>query len=62
MITIKISGRKTVKTLKKEFKTAFDARTEKQNDILVAKRQKYNGMAWSPKGSLAITLVTASYY
>ena len=25
MITLKISGRKTVKTLKKEFKTAFDA-------------------------------------
>jgi len=36
-------------------------RTEKQNDILVAKRQKYNGVSWSSKGSLAITLITASY-
>ena len=43
-------------------KTIGSGRTEKQNDILVAKRQKYNGMAWSPKGSLAITLVTANYY
>lgn len=43
-------------------KTIGSGRTEKENDILVAKRQKYNGMAWSPKGSLAITLVTASYY
>ena len=42
-------------------KTIGSGRTEKQNDILVAKRQKYNGMAWSPKGSLAITLITASY-
>ena len=42
-------------------KTIGSGRTEKQNDILVAKRQKYNGMAWSPKGSIAITLVTASY-
>ncbi len=43
-------------------KTIGSGRTEKQNDILVAKRQKYNGMAWSPKGSLAITLLTASFY
>lgn len=42
-------------------KTIGSGRTEKKNDTLVAKRQKYNGMAWSPKGSLAITLVTANY-
>lgn len=43
-------------------KTIGSGRTEKQNDILVAKRQKYNGMSWSSNGSLAITLVAASYY
>lgn len=43
-------------------KTIGSGRTEKQNDVLVAKRQKYNGMAWSPNGSLAITLITATYY
>ena len=43
-------------------KTIGSGRTEKQNDILVAKRQKYNGMSWSSKGSLAITLITANYY
>ncbi len=43
-------------------KTIGSGRTEKQNDILVAKRQKYNGMSWSSNGSLAITLVTASFY
>lgn len=37
-------------------------RTEKANDIFVAKRQKYNGMAWTPKGSLAITLTTANMF
>jgi hypothetical protein len=35
-------------------------RTEKANDILVAKRQKYKGMAWTPNGSLAIILTTAN--
>jgi hypothetical protein len=35
-------------------------RTEKANDTLVAKRQKYNGMAWTKTGSLAITLTTAN--
>ncbi len=42
-------------------KTIGSGRTEKQNDILVAKRQKYNGMAWLPKGFLAITLVTTNF-
>ena len=42
-------------------KTIGSGRGEKQNDILVAKRQKYNGMAWSPKGATAMTLNTASY-
>jgi hypothetical protein len=35
-------------------------RTEKANDTLVAKRQKYNGMSWTKNGSLAITLTTAN--
>ncbi|TAF83749.1 MAG: hypothetical protein EAZ50_00060 [Runella slithyformis] len=35
-------------------------RTEKANDTLVAKRQKYNEMAWTKRGSLAITLTTAN--
>ena len=43
-------------------KTIGSGRTEKQNDILVAKRQKYNSMAWSSKGYLAITLVIANFY
>jgi hypothetical protein len=42
-------------------KTIGSGRVEKQNDILVAKRQKYNGMSWSPKGATAMTLNTASY-
>ena len=37
MITIKISGRKTVKTLKKEFKTAFDATLRVFIDTDIAK-------------------------
>ena len=36
MITLKISGRKTVKTLKKEFKTAFDATLRVFDDMNIA--------------------------
>jgi len=32
---------------------------EKVNDILVSYRQKYNGMSWFKKGSLALTALTA---
>jgi hypothetical protein len=42
-------------------KTIGSGRTEKQNDIIVAKRQKYNGMSWSPKGSNAMVLNNANY-
>jgi hypothetical protein len=36
-------------------------RGEKQNDLLVAERQKHNGMSWSETGSLALaTLATAA--
>jgi hypothetical protein len=34
-------------------------RGEKANDLLVAERQKHNGMSWSPSGSVALALVTA---
>ena len=34
-------------------------RTEKQNDIIVSKRQKRKGMAWSAKGSRNLAIVTA---
>lgn len=30
---------------------------EKENDILVAQRQKHNGMAWSKKGSSALAAI-----
>lgn len=33
---------------------------EKANDILVAKRQKHNGMSWSSVGSIALAQITAS--
>jgi hypothetical protein len=33
---------------------------EKANDLLVAARQKHNGMSWSNSGSLALAAVTAS--
>ena len=35
---------------------------EKSNDLLVAARQKHNGMSWSNSGSLAFTAVTAAAY
>jgi hypothetical protein len=34
-------------------------RAEKANDLLVAERQKHNGMSWSPSGSVALASVTA---
>jgi hypothetical protein len=34
-------------------------RGEKANDLLVADRQKHNGMSWSPSGSVALASVTA---
>jgi hypothetical protein len=34
-------------------------RTEKQNDIIVSKRQKRKGMSWSPKGSRDLAILTA---
>ena len=32
---------------------------EKMNDLLVANRQKHNGMSWSPEGSVALAALTA---
>jgi hypothetical protein len=34
---------------------------EKQNDIIVAKRQKEKGMSWSKTGSRNLALVTAYF-
>ena len=34
-------------------------RGEKANDLLVANRQKHNGMSWSPSRSVALASVTA---
>jgi len=35
---------------------------EKANDILVATRQKHNGMSWSNSGSIAFATLSATYY
>ena len=35
------------------------SRGEKANDLLVANRQKHNGMSWSEKGSGALAVITA---
>jgi ABC-type antimicrobial peptide transport system permease subunit len=35
---------------------------EKTNDLLVANRQKHNGMSWSNSGSIAFAAVTAASY
>jgi hypothetical protein len=36
-------------------------RGEKENDLVVATRQKYTGMGWSPTGSIALAaLATAA--
>lgn len=36
-------------------------RGEKENDLVVAQRQKHNGMSWSPPGSIALAaLATAA--
>ena len=35
-------------------------RVEKENDIVVAKRQKHNGMSWSKDGSGALATLTAT--
>ena len=33
---------------------------EKENDIVVATRQKHNGMSWSKAGSSALAIITAA--
>jgi hypothetical protein len=38
-------------------KTIGSGRGEKQNDIVVAHRQKKKGMAWSPKGSSSLAVI-----
>jgi len=31
---------------------------EKANDLVISKRQKHNGMSWSPEGSVSLAAVT----
>jgi hypothetical protein len=40
-------------------KSIGSGRMEKQNDLIVAKRQKRKGMAWSAKGARNLAIVTA---
>lgn len=40
-------------------KSIGSGRMEKQNDVIVAKRQKRKGMAWSTKGARSLAIVTA---
>jgi hypothetical protein len=40
-------------------KAIGSGRVEKQNDLIVAKRQKRKGMAWSPKGARNLAILTA---
>lgn len=40
-------------------KVIGSGRMEKQNDVIVAQRQKRKGMSWSKQGSLSLALVTA---
>lgn len=40
-------------------KVIGSGRMEKQNDVMVAQRQKRKGMSWSKNGSLSLALVTA---
>lgn len=40
--------------------TISSNRVEKENDIVVASRQKHNGMAWSDKGSGALAIIKAA--
>ena len=35
-------------------------RVEKENDLIVASRQKHNGMSWSEKGSGALAIISAA--
>ncbi|MCD4719090.1 MAG: hypothetical protein K8S13_04425 [Desulfobacula sp.] len=34
---------------------------EKMNDLVVAERQKHNGMSWSKNGSVALASITVNY-
>ena len=43
-------------------KVIGSGRMEKQNDVVVAQRQKCKGMSWSKQGSLSLAMVTAQLY
>lgn len=47
------------KKRKEAGKTIGSGRTEKQNDLIIAQRQKDEGIAWSPGGSNNLAIVTA---
>lgn len=40
--------------------TISSNRVEKENDLVIASRQKHNGMAWSEKGSGALACIKAA--
>lgn len=42
--------------------TISSNRVEKENDLIVASRQKHNGMAWSDKGSGALSIIKAALH
>lgn len=47
--------------LRREFKLRLSSNTaEKSNDLIVADRQKHNGMSWSCEGSGALALLSAT--
>jgi hypothetical protein len=49
--------------LRKELKLRNSSNLgEKANDLLVAARQKHNGMSWSNSGSLALVAISSAYY
>ena len=43
-------------------KVIGSGRMEKQNDVVVAQRQKRKGMSWSKQGSLSLAMVTAQLH
>jgi len=49
------------KNRKEAGKVIGSGRIEKENDLIIAKRQKCKAMAWSKKGSKSLAIVTAYF-
>lgn len=54
-----VIGEKQARHLITEYNRGSN-RVEKTNDLVVATRQKHNGMSWSRKGSGALAIITAT--